>query len=186
MAIFPVSGSRKPQNTGEIVVRAAPLDAKQGILVAGPLRIRCALGRSGIGTAKREGDGRTPLAAMRFLSAYRRGGRPSLPQWTLPTRRIRPDDGWCDAARHGAYNRPVRLPFRASTERMMRDDRLYDAVVVLDWNVRMRVRGLGSAIFLHIARPGYRPTEGCVAVSPCDMARLAPFLRPGMRLVVRR
>lgn len=186
MAIFPVTRSRKPQNTGEIVVRAAPLDPKQGIVAAGPLRLRCALGRSGIGTPKREGDGRTPLGAMRLLSAYRRGGRPGLPQWTLPTRRVRPDDGWCDEARHGAYNRPVRLPFPASAERMMRDDRLYDVVVVLDWNVRTRARGLGSAIFLHIARPGYRPTEGCVAVSPRDMGRLAPFLRPGARLVTRR
>ncbi|MDZ7600693.1 MAG: L,D-transpeptidase family protein, partial [Hoeflea sp.] len=37
----------------------------------------------------------------------------------------------------------------------------------------------GSAIFLHLARPGYRPTEGCIALSRRDMLRLMPFLRRG-------
>jgi L,D-peptidoglycan transpeptidase YkuD (ErfK/YbiS/YcfS/YnhG family) len=80
----------------------------------------------------------------------------------------------------------VRLPFPASAERMLRDDRLYDGVVVLDWNVRRRARGLGSAIFVHVARPGYAPTEGCVALSRRDLGRLAPHLKAGLRLTVRR
>ena len=158
------------------------------MLQVGSLRIPCALGRSGITAFKREGDGGTPLAAMAVLGAYVRGGRRGKPVRLpgLPVRRARADDGWCDAPRHPAYNRPVRLPLGASTETMQREDGLYDVVVVLDWNVRTRARGLGSAIFLHIARPGYRPTEGCVAVSRRDMDRLAPFLKLGARLVVRR
>ena len=31
------------------------------------------------------------------------------------------------------------------------------------------VRGRGSAIFLHVASPGYRPTEGCVAMTDRDL-----------------
>jgi L,D-peptidoglycan transpeptidase YkuD (ErfK/YbiS/YcfS/YnhG family) len=110
-----------------------------------------------------------------------------LPSTRLPVRRTRSGvDGWCDAPTHAAYNRPVRLPFPASTESMTRTDRLYDFVVVLDWNMRRRGRGRGSAIFLHIARPGYPPTAGCVAVSPTDMLRLSPFLSPRTRLRVER
>lgn len=59
---------------------------------------------------------------------------------------------------------------------MLRQDRLYDAVIVLDWNVTERRRGRGSAIFLHVARPGFAPTEGCVAVAPDAMRWLLPYL----------
>ena len=108
------------------------------------------------------------------------------PRTTLPIRQTRPGDGWCDASSHPAYNRPVHLPFAASAETMMRDDRLYDFVVLLDWNITRRARHRGSAIFLHIAKPGYPPTAGCVAVSPKDMLRLAPLLHPEARLTIHR
>lgn len=62
---------------------------------------------------------------------------------------------------------------------MSRADGLYDIVVVLDWNLRRRAKGRGSAIFLHIARPGFLPTEGCVAVTPSVMRALLARLRPG-------
>ncbi|KQT87457.1 L,D-transpeptidase family protein [Aurantimonas sp. Leaf443] len=170
-----------------ILVRRSPLSPTRGILAAGPLRLACALGRSGTSILKREGDGATPVAAMALLSAFRRGRRVPGLATTLPLRRVVPGrDGWCDASGHAAYNRPVRLPFPASTESLARDDRLYDAGFVLDWNVRCRARNRGSAIFLHVAREGYAPTEGCVALSPGDLRRLLPFLRPGTVLRVLR
>jgi len=78
---------------------------------------------------------------------------------------MRKDDGWCDDVEHGRYNCPVRLPFSASHETMWRDDGLYDVVGVLDWNLRPRIRRRGSAIFLHLAGPGFPPTAGCIAVT---------------------
>ena len=165
-------------------VRRSPLSPTRGILQAGPLRLRCALGRSGTTAFKREGDGATPLASMALLTAIRRSGRLPGLHPALPTRHSRPDSGWCDSPSHACYNQPVRFPFHASAETLQRSDRLYDLVVVLDWNIASRQRGRGSAIFLHIAHPDYRPTQGCVAVSPLDMRRLQPFLRPGMRLLV--
>ena len=146
--------------------------------------MRCAIGRSGTTSAKREGDGATPLGSMRLVAFHRRPGRMRGLKVALPTTAVRADSGWCDAPAHGAYNRPVRLPFPASAERMLRPDRLYDAVVVLDWNVRSRGRGRGSAIFLHVAKPGYGATEGCVAVSPRDFRRLEPFLTASARLTI--
>ncbi|MEF2552224.1 L,D-transpeptidase family protein [Aurantimonas sp. A2-1-M11] len=176
-----------PKKKPVLTVRRAPGDRRRGILAAGPLRLRCALGRSGTTIFKREGDGATPVASMALLSAWHRPGRMVRPGARLAIRRIRADvDAWCDAADHAAYNRHVRLPFPASAERLARADRLYDFLVVLDWNIRQRTRGRGSAIFLHVAKPGYLPTEGCVAVSPSDMLRLAPFLALGARLTVRR
>jgi L,D-peptidoglycan transpeptidase YkuD (ErfK/YbiS/YcfS/YnhG family) len=102
----------------------------------------------------------------------------------IDLRRIVRYAGWCDAPCDRNYNRPVGLPYRASAERMWRDDDLYDAVLVLDYNITPRVRGAGSAIFLHIARPGYAPTEGCVAISKRDMRMLLSNLRSGTRLII--
>ena len=143
----------------------------------------CALGRGGLTWRKREGDGATPVAAMAVLGAWLRRDRWRMPPpMPLSPRAIGPRDGWCDDPASPAYNAPLTLPSRWRAERMRREDRLYDAVVVLDWNLRARARGRGSAIFLHVARPGYPATEGCVAVSPRDMRRLLPLLRRG-RLV---
>lgn len=170
-----------------IVVRRAPGSATRGVLSAGALRVPCAIGRTGTTIFKREGDGATPVASMRLMSAWHRSGRMVRPRARLPIRRVRPGvDLWCDAPAHAAYNRHVRAPFSASAESLARADRLYDFVVVLDWNITARARHRGSAIFLHIARGGYPPTEGCVALAPRDMLRLAPLLAPGTRLIVQR
>jgi len=60
----------------------------------------------------------------------------------------------------------------ASAEALWRDDALYDIIGVLGWNDRPVRSGLGSAIFLHIARPDFAPTEGCIAMAPADLRRV--------------
>lgn len=170
-----------------LTVRRMPRDHSKGFLRAGPLTLPCALGRSGTTIFKREGDGATPVASMSLITAFRRAGRQAARPAGLPVRITREGhDGWCDAPWHGAYNRFVRLPFGASAESLARGDRLYDLVVVLDWNYTRRVQKRGSAIFLHVAKPGHAPTEGCVALAPRDLRRVAPLLCRTTRLVVER
>lgn len=168
-----------------ILVRKAPCDPRRGLLSAGGRVILCALGRGGIRALKREGDGATPAASMRITGGYFRADRLPRPPARFPLRAIRSDDGWCDAPDDPNYNRPVRLPFSGSHETMMRDDRLYDICLVLDWNrpPKGRSRNRGSAIFLHVARPGFPPTEGCIAVEPEAMRWL--LSRIGPETVVR-
>ena len=165
-----------------LVVRARPGNPSQGILQAGSKVFACALGRSGISASKREGDGATPLGAMRLLGGYLRG-RSFQHRSKLPLAPITPDLGWCEVPDDRNYNRPVKIPYGASHERMRREDRLYDACLVLDWNISPRRRGRGSAIFFHLARPGFTPTQGCVAVTARTMARLLPLISD--RTVVR-
>lgn len=169
-----------------LVVHRRPCNPAQGFLKAGDRVFPCALGSGGVTTLKREGDGATPRGTMRLVAGYwRPDGQITAARSTrLPLKRIHAGLGWCDRPGDRNYNRPVPLPYPASHERMLRDDRLYDVCVVLDWNLRPRRRGRGSAIFLHIARPGFAPTEGCVAVSPRVMAWLLPRLTPRTRLVV--
>ncbi|MCX7898758.1 MAG: L,D-transpeptidase family protein [Methylocystis sp.] len=150
----------------------------QGRLIAGPLVLPCALGRAGITRKKREGDGATPAGRWRLLYFYLRKPAPLRMPWRL-TRR---DDVWCDDVRSFLYNRPLKTPSRPSHEEMWRKDRLYDAVGVMDYNIRPRVRGRGSAIFFHIATEDMSPTAGCVALRERDMRRLAGRLGPGVQI----
>lgn len=127
---------------------------------------------------KREGDGGTPLGRLRVLRGFYRADRIRRPRTRLPLQPIRPENGWCDAPGHRRYNQGVTLPFAASHERMWRDDHLYDVVLDLDWNRHPAIRGRGSAIFLHCARPGFLPTEGCVAIDRRAAARLLACIGP--------
>lgn len=167
-------------------VRRRPGKASQGILSLRGLTFRCSLGKGGVSFRKREGDGATPLADLRVLGGFFREDGIVPRRQRLGLRRIAPDLGWCDAPADRNYNRPVRLPYPASHETMRRKDRLYDVCIVLDWNIRPRRRNRGSAIFLHLARPGYQPTEGCIALSPRDMARILPLLSTGTVFRVMR
>lgn len=169
-----------------LTVRAKPGDPSRGLLVAGGTVFPCALGRSGISSRKREGDGATPLGPMRLMSGYFRGDRVAGRRTRLAMKPVAADLGWCDSADDRNYNRPVRLPYAAGHETMRRDDHLYDYCLVLDWNIASRRRGLGSAIFFHLAKPGFPPTQGCVAVTEKVMARLLPRLTDRTILEVRR
>lgn len=168
------------------MVRPRPGHPTQGLLQFGQMTFPCAIGRGGIKALKREGDGATPLATMRLLYGFYRKGRANTAKSPLLFRHSRVSDGWCDAPDDRNYNRPVRLPYGASCETMQRSDQLYDCVIVLDYNISPRRRGRGSAIFFHIARQDFLPTEGCVAVTPQVMARLLPYLNSRTVLVVTR
>ncbi|WP_420393777.1 L,D-transpeptidase catalytic domain protein [Acuticoccus sp.] len=122
-------------------------------------------------TVKREGDGGTPRARIAPLAVLVRGALPRRP--TLCWRTVTSRDGWCDDATRASYNAHVRLPATGSHERLARDDALYDVIVITDHNRRPRVRGLGSAIFLHVAHPKLTPTAGCLAFSAAAWRRAA-------------
>jgi L,D-peptidoglycan transpeptidase YkuD (ErfK/YbiS/YcfS/YnhG family) len=132
-------------------------------------RFRCALGRSGARAVKREGDGATPLGVVAMRRLLYRPDRENPPATGLQVQPIGPLDGWCDAPADPAYNRPVPLPYKASAERLWREDGIYDLIVPLGYNDDPVVPGRGSAIFLHLARAGYGPTEGCVALAHDDL-----------------
>lgn len=168
----------KPTTLALIRVHRSPLDHRRGLVVAGALKIPCALGRAATTHAKREGDGASPVGRFRILGAFYRADRLTRPRTLLKLRAIRRDDGWCDAPAHRAYNRLVRLPFAASHETLWREDALYDVVVDLAWNRGPVRKGRGSAIFLHLRRADFTPTEGCVAVGRDRIGQLLARMGP--------
>ncbi len=158
-----------------------------GWLDLGGRRVRCALGPAGVIPAadKREGDGASPAGVWPIRRVLWRPDRGPAPQTALPLAAIGRDDGWCDAPDDAAYNRPVALPYPASAEAMWREDGIYDIVVVLGHNDDPPVAGMGSCIFLHLARPDYSPTQGCVALARPDLEALLSAARPGDTLEIR-
>ena len=160
-----------------VIARALAQKCTRGVVGLGGLRWPCALGRAGRNVRKREGDGASPVGCFTFLRVLYRADRTRRPRTGLPVAAIRPRDGWCDAPADRNYNRAVGLPYPASAERLWRDDHLYDIVVVISHNQRPRVRGAGSAVFLHLARPGWLPTEGCVAMGERDLRLVLARLR---------
>ncbi|MBK3732197.1 L,D-transpeptidase family protein [Azospirillum brasilense] len=145
---------------------------------------RCVLGRGGIRADKREGDGATPVGRFALRRVLWRPDRLERPETALPASPIAPDDGWCDDPADPAYNRPVKRPCAASHEELWRDDHVYDVIVVMGHNDDPVVPGLGSAVFMHVARPDRAPTAGCVALPLPDLLRLLKDCAPGTALTV--
>jgi L,D-peptidoglycan transpeptidase YkuD (ErfK/YbiS/YcfS/YnhG family) len=156
----------------KLIVKTLNASAQHGILKFGALLMPCALGRSGVKLLKREGDGATPRGRFLLRSVYFRPDVRLRPRTALRLRAVRKADGWCDSPFDRNYNRRVALPYEASAESLWRNDGVYDVVVVLDYNDVPRIKNRGSAIFMHVAKPGFPPTEGCIALRMNDLRRL--------------
>ena len=173
--IFPL-GRRQ----GDMVV------SPTGHLLAGRTPYRCALGAGGISHTKLEGDGATPAGQWPLRYGFYRADRVAKPVTAgLLMFPLSPRAGWCDEPAHYAYNRPIRFPFAARAEHLWRSDGLYDIVVILGYNDAPVIPQKGSAIFLHVARPFYSPTEGCVALAKGDLLAVLRVAKQGSHLIIR-
>jgi L,D-peptidoglycan transpeptidase YkuD (ErfK/YbiS/YcfS/YnhG family) len=166
-------------------VIVTPHGAQEARLDWGSGPCRAAVGRGGIGHKAGEGDGITPLGTWPLRRLLYRADRVPSVKTRLPLSTIAPDDGWCDASGDPAYNTQVKLPHGASAENLWRKDHIYDLVVVIGFNDAPVVPGKGSAIFLHVARPNYSPTAGCVAIARADLVHLLALLKSGDTITIK-
>jgi len=133
---------------------------------------RSALGRSGVSADKKEGDGATPAGVFNFRESFFRPDRLEKPKTGLFARRFFPEDIWVDDPADKMYNKLAATPYPAHHEVMWREDEIYDIVVVIGYNDSPIVPGKGSAIFMHVARPDFSPTEGCIALRRGDLLEI--------------
>ncbi|MBL6935505.1 MAG: L,D-transpeptidase family protein [Alphaproteobacteria bacterium] len=169
----------------DIVVTPDGLEGKTGTLVFGEFRCRCALGRGGTVSGKREGDGATPLGRFPLRRILYRPDRLDPPRSVLSVTSLSPEYGWCDDPGDSFYNQPVTLPHEGHCESLWREDAVYDVIVVLGHNDAPVHPGMGSAIFLHLATSDYAPTEGCVAVTRDDLLGLLAAVEPETAMEIR-
>jgi L,D-peptidoglycan transpeptidase YkuD (ErfK/YbiS/YcfS/YnhG family) len=146
---------------------------------------RAAVGRAGVRADKREGDGATPAGTFPLLFAMYRRDRLTPPATLLPMTALLESHAWVDDPQDPNYNRLVELPYPSHAERLWRSDAIYDLIVVVGYNIGPTRPGAGSAIFLHVARPDFSPTAGCVAVGREALLRLLPALGTDSALTIR-
>jgi L,D-peptidoglycan transpeptidase YkuD (ErfK/YbiS/YcfS/YnhG family) len=173
-----VAQNRRNRIRQSAVVRVLALSdrATVGVLQFRNLHFPAAIGKGGVRALKREGDGASPRGFWPAMRVHHRPDRLRRPRTALPVSPLRPGLGWCDAPADRNYNRPVGLPYAASAEELWRKDGLYDVIAVLDYNISRRCAGHGSAIFVHVASPGFSPTAGCIALKREHLLRLLAAL----------
>lgn len=144
----------------------------------------CASGKGGIVLDKNEGDGGTPVGIFPLRQIFYRADRVMRPTITLPVIALQPTMGWCDDPDDGAYNQPVTLPYAARHEELWRNDQVYDLILVVGYNDDPIIPRKGSAIFIHLAREDYSPTQGCLAFSLEDLQEILQKLTPASCVVI--
>jgi L,D-peptidoglycan transpeptidase YkuD (ErfK/YbiS/YcfS/YnhG family) len=167
-----------------VLVRSSAGNPRRGWLTIDGRTVPVALGRGGIKAAKREGDGGTPRGSFRPRQLWWRADRHPRPRTALPVRAIRAEDAWCEDPRSRHYNQPIRLRRGQDGDRLRRDDHLYDFIIEIDHNAAPRIPGRGSAVFLHLARPDFSPTAGCISMTKSAMLRLLNRIGPQTRIVI--
>ncbi len=143
----------------------------------------CSIGKGGITSDKREGDGATPRGSHRIVGMLYRADRMARPN--AFARAIGPNDLWSDDALDAQYNHLVQAPYPHSHENLRRSDPLYDLVLLTDWNWPNALPGKGSAIFIHQWRRSGYPTEGCVAFRRDHLHDIASQISQNTRLIIR-
>ena len=143
----------------------------------------CTIGKGGLSSTKREGDGATPRGVHNIVGLLYRPDRIAKPAaWATP---ILTRDLWSDDPSQDDYNLLVRAPYSFSHEKLRRTDPLYDLVVLTDWNWPIAKKGHGSAIFIHRWRKPGHPTEGCVAFHPTALRWIVSRITKKTRLIVK-
>jgi L,D-peptidoglycan transpeptidase YkuD (ErfK/YbiS/YcfS/YnhG family) len=152
------------------------LTVHNNTLIAGESTYPCTIGRGGVSANKEEGDLKTPIGSFALRCVYYRPDRMEKPESQLPIIALTTEDGWCDDPIHPMYNKPVKLPFDGSHEKLWRADHIYDLIIPLGYNDEEIEPGRGSAIFMHLMRADGAGTEGCIALKKEDLLELLPHL----------
>ena len=160
-----------------------PLEKKNGVWNPVFPTFTGSIGEKGFAAIdkKREGDGKTPSGIFPLGIAF--GYDPSVAT-KMPYRQATDDDFWVDDVNSEDYNQWVKGETNAtSRERMKRDDDQYKYGVVIEYNRHPIVKGNGSAIFLHVWKPG-ESTSGCVAMSEEMVLKILGWLDPDKKPLI--
>lgn len=157
---------------------------KNNYLFAGNKALPCALGLNGITNNKKEGDLSTPFGTFCFNKIYYREDKLGKLNFKIESSILRETDGWCDDPMSRLYNQYIEFPFDKSAERLYREDDIYDIICVLNYNTSPIIPGLGSAIFLHVAKPDFKGTEGCIAIEKNSLIEIALNLTNNSKIFI--
>ena len=145
---------------------------KSGYLKYKNYKFKCALGKSGIGKKRKEGDNITPKGTFNLIKIYYREDRVKKLSSKFKLIKITKKMGWCDDPKSKKYNQLIKLQTKYSHEILYRRENIYDLILVLNYNMKPIIKNKGSAIFIHIANKNYKKTAGCIALKKVDLINL--------------
>lgn len=157
---------------------------KSGYLKYNDIKFKCALGKSGIGKKKIEGDNITPKGTFKIVKIYYRKDRIKEINSAFSLIEIKKNMGWCDDPKSKKYNQLIKLPSKDKNEKLFRNDRIYDLILVLNYNMNPIIKNKGSAIFIHIAKNNYTKTKGCIALKKKDLIQIISKIKRDTKIII--
>ena len=152
-------------------------------LICDDFEFKCSIGKNGLKRNKYEGDKCTPTGTFSLGPVYYRNDRIAKPDTELKTIKIDKQMGWCDDPSNVNYNRKIKLNKKNKGEKFYRKEKIYDIVLVINYNTKKIIKGRGSAIFIHLTN-NYKPTKGCVALSLNDLQILLKIIKKKSKIKI--
>ena len=147
------------------------------------LKVKCAIGKKGIGYKKKEGDLITPKGNFKIKYILYRKDRVKF-STKLKKKAIKKNMGWCDDPKSSNYNKLVRLPFAYKHEKLFKKEITYDIILVLNYNMNPVKKNKGSAIFIHVTKNDFKRTEGCIAIKKQSLIKLIKKINPNTKVKI--
>ena len=157
---------------------------KSGYLKYKNYKFKCALGKSGIGKKRKEGDNITPKGTFNLIKIYYREDRVKKLSSKFKLIKITKKMGWCDDPKSKKYNQLIKLPTKYSHEILYRRENIYDLILVLNYNMKPTIKSKGCAIFIHIAKKNYKKTAGCIALKKVDLINLVKEIKRNTKVLI--
>ena len=152
-------------------------------LICDDFEFKCSIGKNGLKKNKLEGDNCTPIGTFTLGPVFFRDDRVDKPVTRLKTFKINKQMGWCDDPNNINYNKKIKLRKKIKAERFYRKDKIYDIILVINYNTRRIIKNKGSAIFIHVTN-NYRPTKGCIALSLNDLEILLKIIKKNSKIKI--
>ena len=147
-------------------------------------KVKCSVGKRGIGSKKKEGDLITPIGLYKIKYILYRKDRIKKIQSKLKKVVIKKNMGWCDDPKSKKYNKLINFPYDYSFEQLFKKENIFDIILVLNYNMRPVKKNKGSAIFIHVAKKNYRRTQGCVAVKKSNLLKILKEIKKNTKVKI--
>ena len=147
------------------------------------LKVKCAVGKKGIGYKRKEGDLITPSGQFNIKYILYRKDRVKI-STKIKKKVIKKNMGWCDDPESNHYNKLIKFPFSYKYEKLFKKENVYDIILVLNYNMNPVKKNKGSAIFIHVAKSNFKKTKGCVAIKKLDLIKLIKEISPNTKVMI--
>ena len=156
---------------------------KKGILIYNNKSYKFSYGKNGFTKNKIEGDKKTLKGIFLLGKLFVRTDKIKNLKTNFIINSITKTMTWLDDPNNKNYNTLINTNSN-QTEKLYRNDNVYDLILVIEYNSNPVVPYKGSAIFIHIMEKNYKPTKGCLALKKEDFIEILSTLNPNDKIKI--